>query len=275
MSRLDSRKTSIVRIPVPGSRSPLEVGGGTFTLIAGPCSVDRPATFYSCSEALVTAGAHALRGGIFKMRTKPDSFQGLGREGMEILLEARRRSGLPVVTEVVDPRHLEELDPVVDVYQVGARNMYNYELLKELGRAGKPVLLKRAFTAYLDEWAHAAEYVLRAGNSNVILCERGVRGFDPHTRNILDLASVPVIRSRTGLPVIVDPSHGTGRRELVAPLSIAALAAGADGLLIEVHPDPGSALSDAEQALTPAEFGALARRLKRVRGALEAEEPAL
>lgn len=275
MSRLDSRKTSIVRIPVPGSRSPLEVGGGAFTLIAGPCSVDRPATFYSCSEALVTAGAHALRGGIFKMRTKPDSFQGLGREGMEILLEARRRSGLPVVTEVVDPRHLEELDPVVDVYQVGARNMYNYELLKELGRAGKPVLLKRAFTAYLDEWAHAAEYVLRAGNSNVILCERGVRGFDPHTRNILDLASVPVIRSRTGLPVIVDPSHGTGRRELVAPLSIAALAAGADGLLIEVHPDPGSALSDAEQALTPAEFGALARRLKRVRGALEAEEPAL
>jgi 3-deoxy-7-phosphoheptulonate synthase len=269
---LNAYRSSIVRIPVPGAASPLEVGGGSFVLIAGPCSVDRPETFYECAESLKLQGAHALRGAIFKMRTKPDSFQGLGREGLELLAEARRRTALPVVTEVVDPRHLEALDPVVDVYQVGARNMYNYELLKELGLAKKPVLLKRGFTAYLDEWAHAAEYLLRAGNSQVILCERGIRGFDPHTRNVLDLASVPVIRARTGLPVLVDPSHGTGRKDLVEPMSIAALAAGADGLLIEVHPRPEEALSDADQALTPSEFAALHRKIGRVRTALRSEE---
>ncbi len=265
---MKTSQTSIIEIPALSGGAPVRVGGGEFTLIAGPCSVDRPATFFECADLLKAQGAHALRGAIFKMRTKPESFQGLGREGMELLAEARRRTALPVVTEVVDPRHIESLDSVVDVFQVGSRNMYNYELLKELGKTHKPVLLKRGFTAYLDEWAHAAEYVLRAGNSRVILCERGVRGFDPHTRNILDLASVPVIRARTGLPVLVDPSHGTGRKDLVEPMALAALAAGADGLLIEVHPRPDEALSDAEQAITPAEFAGLVRKLSQVRKAL-------
>lgn len=237
-------------------------------MIAGPCSVDLPSTYYECAESLKKVGVHALRGGVFKMRTNPESFQGLGQEGFEILQEARRRTGLPVVTEVVDPRHLEELDSFVDVFQVGARNMYNYELLKELGRTRKPVLLKRGFTAYLEEWAHAAEYVLRGGNSQVILCERGIRGFDPHTRNILDLASIPLIRARTGLPVLVDPSHGTGRRNLVGPMALAAVAVGADGLIIEVHPSPEKAFSDAEQALTPAEYSTLADQVALIRQAL-------
>jgi 3-deoxy-7-phosphoheptulonate synthase len=258
-------KSSSVEIQVPGATQPFRVGGGHFAMIAGPCSVDQPSHYFDAASALRELGVGALRGGIFKMRTRPDSFQGLRHEGLEILIEARKRYALPIVTEIVDPRHIEVLGEVVDVFQVGARNMYNYELLKELGQTRKPVLLKRAFTAYLDEWAHAAEYVLKAGNPQVILCERGVRGFDPHTRNVLDLASVPVIRERTGLPVVVDPSHGTGRKDLVLPMSLAAAAAGADGLLIEVHPQPEEALSDAEQALTIPEFATLAQKVSQIR----------
>ncbi len=233
-----------------------------FQVIAGPCSIDSAQTYLESAAALKKLGATGLRGALFKMRTRPEDFQGVGLKGIEILQQARNQIGLPIVTEVVDARHLEALDPWVDQYQVGARSMYNYELLKELGRAKKPVLLKRAFTATLDEWVNASEYIRKSGNAPVTLCERGIRSFDPSTRNVLDLAIVPLAKMRTGLPVWVDPSHGTGRRELVTPMALAAAAVGADGLLIEVHPDSSQALSDADQALSLDDFALLMKRLR-------------
>lgn len=253
-----------VTISLPNQNGSLEFGGGSFVVAAGPCSIDIESNYLQTAQVIQQHGGQALRGAVFKMRTQPNSFQGIGRDGYQILKRARAQLNMPVFTEVVDPRLIEELHEYVDVFQVGSRNMYNYELLKELGRQSKPVLLKRGFTATLDEWSGAADYLLNAGNSNVILCERGVRGFDSNTRNILDLSAALVMKQRTGLPVIVDPSHGTGRSDLVVPMSLAAAAAGVDGLLIEVHGNPKEALSDGDQAILPSQFGELMTKLKPV-----------
>jgi 3-deoxy-7-phosphoheptulonate synthase len=242
----------------------VQIGGDHFALIAGPCAVETRELLDPVADAVAAAGAAALRGGAFKPRTSPQSFQGLGGPGLELLAAASRRTGLPVVTEVLDPRDVELVAGRAAVLQIGSRNMQNFPLLREVGRLRQPVLLKRGAAATLDELLAAAEYILQGGNDQVVLCERGVRGFDPSTRYLLDLTAVPVLRQRTGMPVVVDPSHGTGRAELVAPMAKAALLAGADGLLIEVHADPERALCDGRQALRPAEFAQLAAELRRL-----------
>jgi 3-deoxy-7-phosphoheptulonate synthase len=214
-----------------------------------------------------------LRGGVFKPRTSPYSFQGMGLEGLKLLARAGRASGLPVVTEVMEPALVEPVAALADVLQVGSRNMQNFALLRAVGRSRRPVLLKRGFASTLEEWLLAAEYVLAEGNADVILCERGIRGFDPQTRNVLDLACVPLLRTLTHLPIIVDPSHATGRADLVTPMGVAAIAAGADGLMVEMHPHPETALSDAEQAIGPDELRHLVAQTRAVRSAL-ASSPA-
>jgi 3-deoxy-7-phosphoheptulonate synthase len=246
-----------------------ETGHHPFSLIAGPCSIESYEMFRKIALAVKRAGATALRGGIFKMRTRAQSFQGLGAEAIEIARAVKAETGLPFVSEITDPRQIETLSEVVDVFQVGARNMHNYELLKELGKIRKPILLKRGLAAYLDEFVAASEYILRAGNVQVILCERGIRSFERATRNTLDLSAVPYLKQQTGLPVIVDPSHGTGRRDLVSPMCWAAAAAGADGVMVEVHPDPSKALSDGEQALTLEDFDLMVPKLARILTAVE------
>ncbi len=220
-------------------------------VIAGPCSVEGQMHLMSVAEAVQKAGAQMLRGGAYKPRTSAYEFAGLGQEGLEYLAYARKALDLPVVSEVMSAKQVEVAYPFVDMYQIGARNMYNYELLKEVGRTDKPILLKRAMSATIDEFLQAAEYILLEGNQQVVLCERGIRTFETHTRNTLDLSAVAVLKEMTGLPVIVDPSHGTGRRELVRPMSRAAIACGADGLIIEVHNDPDHAFSDGKQSITP------------------------
>jgi 3-deoxy-7-phosphoheptulonate synthase len=240
-----------------------------FSMIAGPCSIESYELFLEVARAVKKQGATALRGGIFKMRTRSDAFQGLGGEALPIVKQVKEDVGLPFVCEITDPRQIAVLDEVVDVFQVGARNMHNYELLKELGKLRKPVLLKRGLAAYLDEFLAASEYVIKAGNSQVILCERGIRTFERSTRNTLDLSAVPYLKQKTGLPVIVDPSHGTGVRSLVSPMAWAAAAAGADGIIVEVHPRPQEALSDAEQALTIEDFQVLVPRLNRILEAMD------
>jgi len=238
----------------------LAVGGPAFVVMAGPCAVEDGAQIADAAAAVAGAGCPVLRGGAFKPRTSPYSFQGLGAAGVRLLRDAAAAHGLAVVTEVLEPADLPALEGVA-LLQIGARNMQNFALLKALGRLRRPVLLKRGPAATIEEWLLAAEYLLDGGNEQVILCERGIRGFDPATRNTLDLAAVVIAKQRTHLPVIVDPSHATGRRELVIPLSLAAATAGADGLLVEVHPRPAEALSDGAQALLPAELGELMRRL--------------
>ena len=237
------------------------VGAGTFTLVAGPCAVETPEQVADACEAAVAAGATMLRGDLFKHRSSPYSFQGLGADGVEIVAEQRRRFGLPWVGEVLDPVHLEIVADVVDVVRVGARNMQNFELLKECAKSGKPVMLKRGLAATIEEWLLAAEYVADSGSLDIILCERGIRTFEPSTRNTLDLSAVPVVQARSHLPVIVDPSHGTGHRALVAPMALAAVAAGADGVMLDVHRDPASARCDGPQALLPDEVMALGAKL--------------
>lgn len=240
----------------------LQIGGDNFVVVAGPCAVESEQLLFAAADAVAAAGASLLRGGAFKPRTSPRSFQGLGRAGLELLAAAAHRTGLPIVTEVMDPRDVALVAEHASVLQVGSRNMQNFPLLREVGRQSKPVLLKRGAAATIDELLLAAEYVLEGGNSNVILCERGVRGFDPSTRYLLDLAAVPVIRERSPLPIIVDPSHGTGDARYVAPMALAAMAAGADGLLVEVHADPAQAKCDGHQALTPAIFAKLMVKLR-------------
>lgn len=227
-------------------------GGAEPVVIAGPCSVENEAQIVHLAHQVKDCGANLLRGGAFKPRTSPYDFQGLGLEGMKFLAVARASTSLPVVSEVMAPQQVAESEPFVDIFQIGARNMYNYDLLKEVGRAGKPVMLKRAMSATVNEWLSSAEYVMLEGNLQVILCERGIRTFETHTRNTLDLASVAAVKQMCQLPVIVDPSHGTGRPELVRPMALAAIAAGADGVMIEVHNQPAEAMSDREQAITPA-----------------------
>jgi len=235
-----------------------------FSLIAGPCSIESYELFLKIAQEVKKHGATALRGGIFKMRTHSAAFQGLGGEAIEIVKQVKREVNLPFVSEITDPRQITLLAEVVDVFQVGARNMHNYELLKELGKLQKPVLLKRGLAAYLDEFLAASEYLLKAGNTQVILCERGIRSFERSTRNTLDLSAVPYLQQRTHLPVIVDPSHGTGVRSLIPAMCWAAAAAGADGLMVEVHPNPSEALSDGDQALTIEDFKEMVPKLSRV-----------
>ena len=244
------------------------VGGGRFTVIAGPCAVESREQLTATARAVQQAGAHALRGGAYKPRTSPYSFQGLGREGLELLREVSRETGLPAVTEVVDAGDVELVDEYAAAFQAGARNMQNYRLLQALGRSRKPVILKRGMAARVDDLLLAAEYILAEGNPNVILCERGITTFETATRNTLDLNAIPVIKQRSHLPILVDPSHGTGLRELVAPMAKAALACGADGLLVEVHADPPNALSDGRQSLFPEQFAALMRELGAIAGAI-------
>ena len=247
------------------------IGGGNFALFAGPCSVESRDQIISIAEEVKAAGASFLRGGAFKPRTSPYDFQGLGDEGIEFLLEARKVTGLPIVTELMDLRSLPLfLEKGVDVIQVGARNTQNYDLLKELGKVKSTVLLKRGLAGTIKELLMSAEYIMANGNENVILCERGIRTYEyAYTRNTLDLSAVPVLKSLTHLPVIVDPSHGTGRADLVPSMSLAAAAAGADGIIIEVHNDPPKALSDGAQSLTPAAFRDLAQKISKVREALK------
>jgi 3-deoxy-7-phosphoheptulonate synthase len=243
-------------------------GGAAPVLIAGPCSVEDEAQINEAAEAAAAAGAQMLRGGAFKPRTSPYSFQGLGLEGIRLLAAAGARAGLPIVTEVMEPAMADVIAEHADMLQVGSRNMQNFPLLRAVGRTGRPVLLKRGFAATLDEWLLAAEYILAEGNAHVVLCERGIRGFDTHTRNVLDLACVPLLARLTHLPVIVDPSHATGHRDLVLPMGVAAIAAGADGLIVEMHPHPDAALSDADQTIDPATLRALVTQAQSVRAAL-------
>ncbi|MCE5253484.1 MAG: 3-deoxy-7-phosphoheptulonate synthase [Actinomycetia bacterium] len=240
------------------------LGGGHIALIAGPCSVESRAQLLEAASIAKEGGATMLRGGAFKPRTSPYAFQGLGVEGLEILAEARGQSGLPVVTELMDPRHLEVVAEYSDVIQIGARNMQNFQLLSAVGQVENPVLLKRGLAATIDELLMAAEYIVREGNDRVILCERGIRTFETATRNTLDISAVPIIKQRSHLPVVVDPSHAAGKVDLVEPLSLAALVAGADGLMIEMHPTPETALSDGVQSLDPRQFAAVAARIKDV-----------
>ncbi len=244
------------------SMGDVEMGGDTLVVIAGPCSVEGEEMLVETATAVGAAGARGLRGGAYKPRTSPYSFRGLGARGLELLARARELSGLPVVTEVMDTRQVEEVAGHADVLQVGARNMQNFALLTEVGRVHRPVLLKRGMSSTLKDFLLAAEYVMKQGNMNVMLCERGIRTFETATRNTFDLSAIPVLKRETHLPVIADPSHAGGLRELVAPLSYAAVAAGADGLMVEVHPDPSKALSDGDQSLDFQGFRDLMTRLR-------------
>ena len=246
----------------------IRVGAHTFgskpLLIAGPCSVESRSQLLEIAYAVKAAGAHLLRGGAFKPRTSPYSFRGLGQEGLELLAEARAQTGLPIVTEVLAVQDIELVAQYADILQIGARNMQHFALLEAVGSIQKPIILKRGLAATVEEWLLAAEYILAQGNQQVILCERGIRTFETVTRFTLDLGAVAVVRQRTMLPVIVDPSHAAGKRELVAPLAFAAIAAGAQGLLIEVHTHPEEALSDKEQAISPDECAQIVRQVERM-----------
>ncbi len=244
-------------IDVRGAR----IGGGHFALIAGPCSVESSEQVLEAARAVKAAGGHMMRGGAFKPRTSPYAFQGLGEEGLRMLAAARDETGLPIVTEVMDPRDLDVLCEYADVLQVGARNTQNFLLLSELGKVRKPVLLKRGPSTTIEELLMAAEYIVKEGNREVILCERGIRTFEPATRNTFDVSAVPVIKLLSHLPVVVDPSHSAGRLDLVLPLSLAGVAAGADGVLVETHPNPEHALCDGPQSLPTAAFGEYAERV--------------
>lgn len=231
-------------------------------LIAGPCSVESREQVIETALALKEIGLDVLRGGVFKPRTSPFDFQGLGMKGLEYLREAGDKAGVPVITEVTDISMLEPVSELADIIQIGSRNMYHYALLKEVGKLGKPVLLKRGMSATIKEWALAAEYIAQSGNMDIILCERGIRTYETHTRNTLDLSAVPLMQAETGLPILVDPSHGTGRRELILPMSRAALACGADGLMIEAHIRPDEALCDGPQSLSPEQYRELVKGIR-------------
>jgi len=262
--KLVSREFRRVDTVVPLGATSL--GGGHFGLIAGPCSVEGREQTLAAARFVKEAGATGLRGGAFKPRTSPYAFQGLGEAALQILAEAREQTGLPVVTELMDVRHLDLVLRYADVIQIGARNMQNFHLLAAVGEVDRPILLKRGLSATIEELLMAAEYIVRAGNHKVIVCERGIRTFETATRNTLDISAVPIIKLRSHLPVIVDPSHASGRVELIEPLSLAAIAAGADGLIIEAHPTPETALCDGAQSLSPAGFARTAARIAEMVG---------
>jgi 3-deoxy-7-phosphoheptulonate synthase len=240
----------------------LQIGGGTFSVIAGPCSVESAEQMQSVAQSILQSGACMMRGGAYKPRTSPYDFQGLEKQGLALLCAARKAAHLPIISEIVSTRHLEMFEETVDIIQIGARNMQNYDLLKEVGKTSKPILLKRGLSSTIQEWLMSAEYIMSKGNENVILCERGIRTFETMTRNTLDLSAIPVIRQISHLPIVVDPSHATGHASLVPPLSMAALAAGADGLIVEVHNDPPNALCDGPQSLTLEQFDSLMQSLR-------------
>ena len=250
----------------------VKIGGGSFAVTAGPCSVESEAQICAVAEDVKRSGAKLLRGGAFKPRTSPYSFQGMGAPGLDLLMEAREQTGLPIVTEIMDPRMADLFEREVDVVQVGARNMQNFELLKEVGKMSKPILLKRGLANTYEEWIMSAEYIMAEGNENVILCERGVRTFETFTRNTLDISSVPAIRQMSHLPIVIDPSHAAGMYWMVEPLALAATAIGCDGLLIEVHNDPPHAKCDGQQSLTPAKFDALMQKVTSLRRWLTEEQ---
>ncbi len=252
-------------VELPGG---LRIGGEEVVVMAGPCSVESEEQILAAARAVRAAGATILRAGAFKPRSSPYSFQGLGRRGLELLVKAREESGLLIVTEAMDAEGLELVAESADIIQLGARNMQNYSLLKQAGRQKKPVLLKRGLSATIQELLLSAEYILAEGNPNVILCERGVRGFDSSTRNLFDLSAIPVVKGLSHLPIIADPSHGTGHRDMVTPMARAAVAAGADGLLIEVHPQPDRALSDGAQSLYPDQFARLMTEARHIADAI-------
>ena len=244
------------------------VGPDTFTFMAGPCAVESPQQTLEAVEMAKAAGATIMRGGAYKPRTSPYAFQGLGEKGLEILAAVRETTGLPIVTEVVDARDVPVVAEYADMLQIGTRNAANFGLLQAVGESGKPVLLKRGMTATIEEWLMAAEYIAQRGNLDIVLCERGIRTFEPSTRNTLDISAVPVVQATSHLPVIVDPSHASGRKDLVVPLSRAAIAVGADGVIVDVHPDPESALCDGPQALLGADLRALAQAVRQLPPAL-------
>jgi 3-deoxy-7-phosphoheptulonate synthase len=260
VSRQHHPDRSTVWVGSPGHQVP--IGPDTFTFIAGPCAVETPTQTLEAAEMARAAGATLLRGGAFKPRTSPYAFQGLGVRGLEILADVRATTGMPVVTEVVDARDVAVVAEYADMLQIGTRNMANFGLLQAVGECGKPVLLKRGMTATIEEWLMAAEYVAQRGNLDVVLCERGIRTFEPTTRNTLDISAVPIVQSTSHLPVIVDPSHAGGRRDLVVPLSRAAIGVGADGVIVDVHPDPEHALCDGPQALLGNDLRALAQAVR-------------
>jgi 3-deoxy-7-phosphoheptulonate synthase len=262
VSRDAKEENTVVRIPTPAGE--VAVGGTAITMVAGPCAVENHDQCMAIAAQIKAAGAHLFRGGAYKPRTSPYSFQGLGEPGLQILAEVRDRFGLGIVTEAVDNESLDLVEEYADVIQIGARNMQNFSLLKRAGKARKPVLLKRGMSATLDEFLMAAEYVLSEGNYQVMLCERGVRTFSDYTRNTLDLSVIPAVQLRSHLPILVDPSHGTGKRHKVLPMSRAAIAAGADGLLIEVHHDPDHALSDGMQSIVPEDFAQLMAEARQI-----------
>lgn len=242
----------------------VKIGGNHLALIAGPCSVESLEQVMEIAKAAKASGANLLRGGAFKPRTSPYSFQGLGVEGLEILCEVKKETGLPIVSELMSPQYLDTFNEKVDLIQLGARNMQNFDLLRQLGQLDKPILLKRGLNATYEEWIMSAEYIMASGNENVILCERGIRTFETYTRNTLDLQSIPVLKKKTHLPIIVDPSHAGGKWWLVEPMAKAAVAAGTDGLMIEVHNDPETALCDGAQSLKPPKYNDLLRQVKQI-----------
>jgi 3-deoxy-7-phosphoheptulonate synthase len=262
VSREAKEEDTVVRIPTPSGE--VQIGGQAVALIAGPCAIESATQALTIAKQVARSGVRLFRGGAYKPRTSPYSFQGLGEPGLKILAQVRESFGLGIVTEAVDNESLELVEQYADVIQIGARNMQNFSLLKRAGKARKPVLLKRGMSATLDEFLMAAEYILSEGNYNVILCERGVRTFTDHSRNTLDLTVVPAVKHRSHLPILVDPSHGTGRRHKVLPLSRAAIAVGADGLLIEVHHEPDRALSDGMQSILPDEFQQLTEEVRQI-----------
>jgi 3-deoxy-7-phosphoheptulonate synthase len=266
VSREIKPENSVIRVPTP--LGDVTFGGSAVAIVAGPCAVETEKQAFAIAEAVKNSGARLFRGGAYKPRTSPYSFQGLGEPGLKILAAVRDRFGLGVVTEAIDNESLDLVERYADVIQIGARNMQNFSLLKRAGRAKKPVLLKRGMSATLDEFLMAAEYIMAEGNYDVILCERGVRTFSDHTRNTLDLSMIPAVQRRSHLPIVVDPSHGTGRRNKVLPLSRAAVAVGADGILVEVHNDPERALSDGMQSIVPEEFAQLMAEVRQIAGVL-------
>lgn len=240
----------------------LNIGDGSFNIIAGPCSVESFDQMDSIGKKMAENGVKILRGGIFKPRTNPESFQGLGLKGLEILKEIKKKYGFIVSTEIMDIKDLEDMEEIVDVFQVGSRNMQNFSLLKDLGHINKPIILKRGMSATMEEWINAAKYIEMGGNKDIIMCERGIRTFENYTRNTLDLMTIPIIKEKTEYPIIIDPSHGTGRRELIKPASIGGKAMGADGIIVEFHPSPEDALSDGDQSLHFEEFDELVKALR-------------
>ena len=265
VSREFQKENTIVEI------NGVKIGGNEIVVIAGPCSVENEEQLMKTAIEVKKAGAKLLRGGAYKPRSSPYSFQGMGEQGLKLLAKAREKTGLPIVTEIVDTADVPLLEKYIDVYQIGTRNMQNFALLKAVGKSKKPVLLKRGMSATMMDLLMSAEYIISEGNPNVILCERGIRTFCNHTRNTLDLNIVPVIKKETHLPIIVDPSHGTGKYDLVSPMSKASVACGADGLIIEVHPDPENALYDGDQSLTPENFAKMIRELKPIAKAVGRE----